>query len=356
MADIETIGNAVTGGMLAAAVEPTHGRLGPDGHTVETQCLNCGTPLIGSYCHGCGQHAHVHRTLTAFGHDFMSGVLNFEGKILRTVPLLAWRPGSLTRRYIDGQRARFVSPFALFLFAVFFFFAVFQSTGAQNGMANLTDGKKVYHSTDEALTAARAELAKLEARRAEEDTDSHARTDERIAESKREIDTLQRIKEQGIGNAVLAEASKEATVNTDVPFLNDAITRVKANPQLALYKLQDATSKFAWALIPISVPFVWLLFPFRRRFRLYDHTVFVTYSLSFMLLLGALLSLWGESGVAGAGLALMIVPPLHMYRQLKGTYGLGRWGALLRTFLLLTFAVIALLLFALLVAVLGVAN
>ena len=49
MADIETIGNAVTGGMLAAAVEHTHGRLGPDGHTVETQCLNCGTPLIGSY-------------------------------------------------------------------------------------------------------------------------------------------------------------------------------------------------------------------------------------------------------------------------------------------------------------------
>ena len=38
-------------------------------------------------------------------------------------------------------------------------------------------------------------------------------------------------------------------------------------------------------LIPLSVPFLWLLFPFSRRFRLYDHTVFVTYSLSFMTLL-----------------------------------------------------------------------
>ena len=33
------------------------------------------------------------------------------------------------------------------------------------------------------------------------------------------------------------------------------------------------------------MPFVWLLFPFSRRFRLYDHTMFVTYSLCFMSLL-----------------------------------------------------------------------
>ena len=38
--------------------------------------------------------------------------------------MLAWRPGELTRRYIDGERARFVSPIALFLFSVFLMFAV----------------------------------------------------------------------------------------------------------------------------------------------------------------------------------------------------------------------------------------
>ena len=43
--------------------------------------------------------------------------------------------------------------------------------------------------------------------------------------------------------------------------------------------------KFSWLLIPISVPFLWLLFPFSRRYHLYDHTVFVTYSLSFMMML-----------------------------------------------------------------------
>ena len=50
-------------------------------------------------------------------------------------------------------------------------------------------------------------------------------------------------------------------------------------------KVQDAASKYSWLLIPLSVPFMWLLFPFRRRFNTYDHTVFVTYSLSFMMML-----------------------------------------------------------------------
>ena len=92
------------------------GEVGADGHTHERACLNCGAALTGDYCHACGQHAHVHRTVSAFFHDLMHGVLHFEGKIWRTLPLLVVRPGELTWRYIEGQRARFVSPIALFLF------------------------------------------------------------------------------------------------------------------------------------------------------------------------------------------------------------------------------------------------
>ena len=57
-------------------------------------------------------------------------MLHFDGKFWRTLPMLAWRPGELTRRYIDGERARFVSPMALFLFSVFLMFAVFSSAAA----------------------------------------------------------------------------------------------------------------------------------------------------------------------------------------------------------------------------------
>ena len=63
-------------------------------------------------------------------------------------------------------------------------------------------------------------------------------------------------------------------------------------------KVQDAASKYSWMLIPLSVPFMWLLFPFRRRFNTYDHTVFVTYSLSFMMMLVVVGGCWSRLGLA----------------------------------------------------------
>jgi hypothetical protein len=92
-------------------------------------CLNCGTALVGAHCHACGQPAHVHRSAGALWHDMAHSVFHFEGKIWRTLPKLAWRPGELTRRYIAGERARFLSPLAMFLFSVFLMFAVFNTVG-----------------------------------------------------------------------------------------------------------------------------------------------------------------------------------------------------------------------------------
>jgi hypothetical protein len=47
-------------------------------------------------------------------------------------------------------------------------------------------------------------------------------------------------------------------------------------------------------------------------------------------------------------------PPLHMYKQLRGTYGIGRFGALWRTVALLSFSVIAGLIFF--VGILGIIS
>src|SRR3546814_2027857 len=74
-------------------------------------------------------------------------------------------------------------------------------------------------------------------------------------------------------------------VKTGWARLDHGIKKANENPGLALYKLQMSAYKFSWALIPISVPFVALLFLWRRRYKLYDHAIFVIYSLDFMTLL-----------------------------------------------------------------------
>jgi len=53
----------------------------------------------------------------------------------------------------------------------------------------------------------------------------------------------------------------------------------------------------------------------------------------------------GAAGAAWVGAVLFFVPPIHMYRQLRETYALSRFGAWWRTWFLVAFAGTALLLF-----------
>jgi hypothetical protein len=129
----------------------------------------------------------------------------------------------------------------------------------------------------------------------------------------------------------------------------------KESPKLLAYKLKTAGYKYSWALIPLSVPFMWLLFFWRRDIHLYDHAVFVTYSLCFMMLFAILLSISATAGLSAAiwGTALAFIPPIHLYKQLRGAYGLSRFGAVLRLFMLGILITIVLTLFSILLLMLG---
>ena len=350
---LEGVGEAVTGGMIARAVEPGTG----ESRSGDGACLNCGTVLIGGYCHNCGQPGHVHRTLTAWWHDLVHGVLHLDGKIWRTLPLLAWKPGELTRRYVEGERARFVSPIAMFLFSVFLMFAVFSMIGgpfsaeetAINRPEAVQELRKEQADAREKLGALRAERERLEAA-----GESTTTIDRDITEAERELNVREqagRIFVPGYEEAAPAVPDAEtraiqSDMETGWSAFDAVLGKVSKNPSLMAYKIQTNAYKFSWALIPISVPFVWLLFFHRRRYReyrAYDHTVFVTYSIAFMSLGLIALSLLRVLGFGDnvVNLLMVFVPPIHIYRQLKGAYRLSRRSALWRTFALIMFAFIA---------------
>ena len=328
MGEFEAIGDAVTGGMLARAVEPQAGEVGKDGHTHEKCCLNCGILLTGPFCSACGQKAHIHRSLRAFAGDFIAGLMNFEGKFWRTLPMLAWQPGEMTRRYIAGERARFISPVALYLFTVFAMFAVLNFTGALDA-----DPEGFKTGLRHEIAAHERAIIRLEAKRKDPETwkEELADIERKIANRREEIATNQKIV---AGEAVSVAELDPETPDWIRPLVEDAVE----NPQLLSLKVQEAASKYSWLLIPISVPFLWLLFPFRRKYRLYDHTVFVTYSLSFMMILVIAAGLLVVTGWTTLASLLFFVPPFHMYRHLKGAYELGRFSAVIRTTLLVSFA------------------
>ena len=359
---IDAIGDVVSGSMLGRTVEPEAG----EGAASQGNCLNCGTALVGKHCHGCGQAGHVHRTLAAFGHDFLHGVFHFEGKIWRTLPMLVWHPGELTRRYINGERARFISPLALFLFMMFAMFAVFSATaGHLDELAEFKPKqiKDVRSALNQNLKEAQAKVRDARARAAALPPTSENKADavKDVKEAQSEIADIT-FGLQAVANLPgdqLEYDDKGVVFKgflTKIPVIDHGIAKAQKNPQLFLYKLQNAAYKFSWALIPISIPFVWLLFAWRRQFKVYDHAVFVTYSLCFMALVAMIAVALGRTPIDDGWIIglVMLVPPIHMFRQLQGGYSLGLGNALVRTSYLVMASLTAFTLFTALLIVLGV--
>ena len=350
--EIEAACDIATGSMLGRVVEPRAG----DAHATTHQhglCLNCGTALVGDYCHACGQAEHVHRTLGSIGHDLLHGVFHFEGKIWRTLPMLAFHPGELTRRYIAGERARFVSPLALFLFMVFLMFASIHTfngdlTGTMPPAARAAAVKDI----DKNIAVADAKLTRAKA-------DPSVAGQATAADLQQELTAMRSVRRAMLATGTPGNGEIISTsVKSGWHALDKGIAKANANPGLMLYKLQSSAYKYSWALIPISTPFVALLFLWRRRYKLYDHAIFVTYSLAFMMIMVVILSLMlrvGASGDLTSSIALL-VPPVHMFAQLRGAYELRKRSAFWRMVALITFAWLALMAFVVLLLVVGLSG
>lgn len=465
--EIEAAGAAMTAGLAAGTLEGREAR-----RPVHGPCANCGAQTVGAYCHACGQPAHVHRTLGHMIEEFIHGIWHFDSKAWRTLPYLVFRPGTLTRDYVYGKRARFISPLALFLFSIFLMFFAFSlidvppisapagrtiaqaraeqgqleqelaaartaSSEAQTRLdkadeleaqARLTsDGTQLEAALRE---VAAARIAFTEAQQSENSAqkrlgDVQAQLDKSarnfaVLKSAR-ADLGQRITAaEGAGEGVRAAGLRTALTKVDSALaaiesgeapiasagepgvsikgedvnVNLGLAQVKtqssimeeikraeaagkinvhtgnknwdkkiheklANPELGLYKIQNTAYKFSFLLVPISLPFVWLIFAWKRGITLFDHTVFILYSLTAtsllsILLLGINTLPWNMEDVSAA--LVFIGGGLHIFFHVKGAYALGWFGAAWRAVYLMFTSVFCVIIFVAIIVILGLTG
>lgn len=430
--ELEAAGALATAGLVGAAID---GR--EPGEAVDGACLNCGTKLEGRFCSQCGQSAHPHRTLVGVFEEFLHGVLHFDTKAWRTLPMVIFRPGTLTRNYVYGKRARYISPLALFLFSIFTMFVAFAFIETPVGL-NGTPTEQRAEAIEE-LEQARAEvaeaerelaavlaappptdgtpvdlperMARLELRLAQEEAQRREQAVARIdaaqaartaeaqsapataptpdaaapaptaeapaAETQPEdAETPAAPSQLGAGPGPegdnigwgpdetwqdgVARAARERSFVTlpGMPELNERINKKLENPDLALYKVQQTAYKFSFLLVPISLPFIALLFLWKRGTTFYDHVVYALYALSFasiLLITIIIASHWTWTSWV-IGWLLGIGLPVHTFFHLKGSYKLGWWSALWRTIFMLFFAIFALTFFLVAIFLLGLGT
>lgn len=367
--DGDAAAQLIDAGLVAADID----HQGSGGQHFEPFCANCGTTLLGRFCQNCGQRGEIHRSLPHLVEEFFHGLFHFDGKIWRTLPLLLARPGALTRRFVQGQRVRFVSPIALFFFTIFLmFFTLAQTDPAGRITQRLSRSPDAQSQVKEGLTEAKSELTEAESDAAKGDSGRESAelraADSAIeraqaAEGGKQDDGLrfdaQGLKVDGID---WRGWSRRLAERKDIKFLDNPVLveHIRASlrdPDLLLYKLKNVASEYSFLLVPLSLPFLWLAFLFRRGVYLFDHVVFLLHSLSFMALFVCLCALAFrfdiESRLQGWPLLL---PPLHLFFHLRGAYQLGIFAALWRSLYLLMVAMLTLGLYVTVILLLGVLD
>lgn len=90
-----------------------------------TECRNCGHILDVSdkYCPNCSQANSTKKlALKDFFDEFLSSVINYDSKLLKTLYTMLVRPGTITKDYINGKRIAYTNPFRFLLSLAFLYF------------------------------------------------------------------------------------------------------------------------------------------------------------------------------------------------------------------------------------------
>jgi hypothetical protein len=91
------------------------------------KCLNCENDISeeDNFCSRCGQvndlkKVSLKQYLSAYFDDFLS----FDSRFLNTIVGLVFKPGYVTKNYVEGKRMRYMNPFRLYIQITILFFLV----------------------------------------------------------------------------------------------------------------------------------------------------------------------------------------------------------------------------------------
>ncbi|HEY3113447.1 MAG TPA: DUF3667 domain-containing protein [Gemmatimonadaceae bacterium] len=88
-------------------------------------CLNCGAALSGPFCASCGQRdIPPYPSVRELAVDAVSEFSGWDGRLATTLRALIRQPGILTHEFLEGRRARYISPLRLYLTASLVYFLV----------------------------------------------------------------------------------------------------------------------------------------------------------------------------------------------------------------------------------------
>jgi hypothetical protein len=285
-------------------------------------CANCGAALAGKYCSQCGQRHHDH-PIHHFWHfigEIAEDLTHADSRLWKTLAALLFRPGLLTREFLDGRRVRYLPPVRLYLVVSVIFFLI---SGLQSRLSNAPlvivskSGKSFHYQLVPAVAPAAAPARSPPAHRPADASAASVMTPaarQRLCEQ-----SGQYIQQHGGWLASLGPRVRQncllAGSSTGLENLNEAVG----------HNLERAMFLFLPLLALVMKPL------YRKPPRHYvEHLLFFVHNhaflfvaLGFTTLLQILTSSSLVLNIAGTAVAIYI--PVYFYRAMRRVYAQGRW-------------------------------
>jgi hypothetical protein len=309
---------------------------------IERDCLNCGTYVVGRYCHGCGQeNIEPKESLWHLGVHLFGDITHFDGKFFASLKDLILKPGFLSKEYMLGKRASYLNPIRMYLFTSFVFFLVFFSIfkvdensfmGINKNDIDQMDSVKIKELSRELNNG--NPLTKDELKK--KITSASISFGPTKYKSKEEYDSL-----------LKAGAEKHNWFIRKLTYKNIEINeKYHDNKGMAavnlIDKLQHSIPQMLFVLLPLFALFLKGLYIKRKNYYYTDHAIFTVHFYIFVFI--EMLLIFGInkiSAVTGAlwlqyiNLTLVLVLLFYLYKAMRNFYGQNRFKTILKYFLLL---------------------
>lgn len=363
------------------------------------ECLNCGHPLELSdrYCSYCSQlNTSKQLALKDFFGEFISSVLTYDSRLRYTIKDLLFKPGTISKNYVKGQRLKYANPFRFFLSVSIIYFlinsliATFSDTGSpilklngDNFSPKTTlnsDNEKAINAVNETLkkndlapivldsllvnSAMDSLESKLEKRLEKTTNDSVKNSSKQISKlekfadswqeyiSEEHLDTLGKAKQflrrftlyrsfykqHKIKSPEIALDSlnhENTGINRWIYDKNNSIERIEENPFGFLNYLMGKIPFFLFFFAPLFALFFWLIYS-KKKNTYMEHLVLIFHLFSF-LFLGLLICLIPDTLIGTeffSAILVLIIGPFYFYKSLRNFYNQSRLTTIFKFVLL----------------------
>jgi hypothetical protein len=287
--------------------------------TPERPCLNCGDATVGMFCPRCGQRkVDVRISLRRMLGEVLEDQLSVNSTLPRTLVAVLFRPGRLTREYVQGRIVRYIPPFRLYLVTSLVFFVLLPLV-ADPGEISVTGGGPGRGDSVRTTRIADSVLL-VHARRTGEDTVPLARAAARSRAAPNQ-------------NNLQFGPDPEKVLPVLKPLarrMKRTETRLNAMPQdealrTLVASFEENAPVGVFVMMPLFAMILKILYARRKRFYV-EHFVFALHVHAFAFLTGTVVML-ASNGQVTALLGTWLA--VYVFLALKHVYGEG----IVRTFL-----------------------